>query len=544
MPDAERIPLPAPYPLLMSAILSSPPSVVWTNTSVHRVLTLLTLLALGVAFWLGLVEMVSTWQLSEEYSYGWFIPPIVCFLLWQKSDQLRKLELRGSNEGLLLIGLAMLLCIAGHVSFVRLFLQYGFMIGIFGLTLCATGRNGLRLLAPPLCAMFLMVPIPHLLLHDLSEQLQLLSSSLGVALIRVCQISVFLEGNVIDLGTYKLQVVDACSGLRYLFPLIAMGFLAGYFFKAAFWKKAVLLLSTIPMTILINSARIGLVGLTVEYWGPAMADGVLHEFEGWLMFMFCLALLVLEMAILSRIGGAPQTLKRTFGLEFPEPRPSGAPLAYRPAPNSLKICAAICVAAALVVLLVPKRTEVIPARSEFSSFPLKLNGGWIGHPGRLDEDIIATLELDDYLLVNYTDSAGHLLNFYVAYYATQTGAEKASHSPRLCIPGGGWEMNDLHAIQIPLGNGASVPVNRTIITRGGQSQLVYYWFRQKDRDVTGDWIIKGYIIEDSITSGQTDGALIRLVSPIAPGEKIADVDQRMTGFVSTVMPMLPSYVPR
>jgi exosortase D (VPLPA-CTERM-specific) len=528
----------------MSAILSSPPSVVWANTSVHRALMLVTLASLAIAFWPGLVEMVGTWQTSEEYSYGWLIPPIVCFLLWQKSDQLRNLELRGSNEGLLLIGLALVLCAIGHVSFVRLFLQYGFMIGVFGLTLAATGRSGLRLLAAPLCAMFLMVPIPHLLLHDLSEQLQLLSSSLGVALIRACQISVFLEGNVIDLGTYKLQVVDACSGLRYLFPLMAMGFLAGYFFRAAFWKKAALLLSTIPMTILMNSARIALVGLTVEYWGASMADGVLHEFEGWLMFMFCLGLLVVEMAILSRIGGRSQSLRQTFGLEFPAPRPADAPLAFRPATNSLKICAAICVAAALVVLVIPKRTEVIPPRTEFVRFPLKLDGGWIGHPGRLDEDVVATLELDDYLLANYTDPSGHLLNFYVAYYATQTGAEKASHSPRLCIPGGGWEMNDLRPVTIPLGNGASVPVNRTIITRGGQSQLVYYWFRQRGRDVTGDWIIKGYIIKDSVTSGQTDGALIRLVAPIAPGEKIEEVDQRMTGFLSTVVPMLPSYVPR
>jgi hypothetical protein len=74
------------------------------------------------------------------------------------------------------------MCAAGHVSLVRLFLQYGFMLGIFGLVLCATGKAGLRLIAVPLCAMFLMVPLPHLVLHDLSEQLQLLSSGIGVAL--------------------------------------------------------------------------------------------------------------------------------------------------------------------------------------------------------------------------------------------------------------------------------------------------------------------------------------------------------------------------
>ena len=528
----------------MSAIIAPPQPANWTNSTVLRALLITSFVCLVVAFWPGLVEMVDTWQISEEYSYGWFIPPIVCFLIWQRSAQLRQLELQGSNEGLLLIGAAVLMCIAGHVSLVRLFLQYGFMVGVLGVALCATGRPGFRLLAAPLCAMFLMVPLPHMLLHDISDALQLLSSSIGVSLIRACQISVYLEGNVIDLGSYKLQVVDACSGLRYLFPLIAMGVLAGYFFKASFWKRALLVFSTVPLTIIINSLRIGFVGLTVEYWGSAMADGFLHEFEGWFMFMICLSLLVLEMAVLSRIGGSPQSLRRTFGLDFPAAPAKTANVAVRPASRPLKICATICAVVALAVLLVPSRKEVIPDREAFADFPLSLPGGWTGRPVRLDEDIIATLQLDDYVLANYLDQSGHLVNFYVAYYATQTGAEKASHSPRVCIPGGGWKINDLHPVEIPLSGGATLPVNRAIITRNGERQLVYYWFRQRDRDVTGDWAIKGYILKDSIVSGQTDGALVRLVSPISSKERVEEVDQRMAGFLGTVVPLLPAYVPK
>ena len=110
-------------------------------------------------------------------------------------------------------------------------------------------------------------------------------------------ISVYLEGNVIDLGSYKLQVVEACSGLRYLFPLVSLSFIAAYIYHGAFWKKAIIFLSSIPITVLMNSFRIGVIGVLVEYGGPGQAEGFLHDFEGWIIFMACIAILVLEMAI-------------------------------------------------------------------------------------------------------------------------------------------------------------------------------------------------------------------------------------------------------
>jgi exosortase len=105
----------------------------------------------------------------------------------------------------------------------------------------------------PLLLLGLMIPLPTFLYQGLSAQMQLISSQIGVAIIRLFNISVFLEGNVIDLGNYKLQVAEACNGLRYLFPLMALGFIAAYLFKGALWKRAVIFLSTIPITILMNS---------------------------------------------------------------------------------------------------------------------------------------------------------------------------------------------------------------------------------------------------------------------------------------------------
>ena len=111
------------------------------------------------------------------------------------------------------------------------------------------------------------------------------------------------DGNIIDLGYYKLQVVEACSGLRYIYPLLSLSFLAAYLFKAPLWQRALVFLSSIPLTIVMNSIRIGLVGVTVNYWGTQAADDVLHLFEGWIIFVACAGLLALEIYCLARMSG-------------------------------------------------------------------------------------------------------------------------------------------------------------------------------------------------------------------------------------------------
>ena len=112
-------------------------------------------------------------------------------------------------------------------------------------------------------------------------------------------IPVYLDGNIIDLGNYQLQVVEACSGLRYLYPLLSVSFLAAYIFEAPRWQRVLLFLSAIPIAIAMNGFRIGLVGILVDRWGTAMAEGALHFFEGWIIFLACGALLLLEMYLMS-----------------------------------------------------------------------------------------------------------------------------------------------------------------------------------------------------------------------------------------------------
>ena len=141
----------------------------------------------------------------------------------------------------------------------------------------------------PIVYLLFAIPLPYFIDAILTLKLQLISSQLGVFFIRLFQIPVFLDGNIIDMGIYKLQVVEACSGLRYLYPLLSLSFLAAYLFHGPFWQRAVIFLSSIPIAIGMNGFRIGVVGFLVDRWGTAMAEGALHFFEGWVIFFACSA---------------------------------------------------------------------------------------------------------------------------------------------------------------------------------------------------------------------------------------------------------------
>ena len=539
-----------------TSLVSQHPAPVWKIALTQWLVIALTGVAVVAAFFPGLRFMVANWELVEEYSYGYFIPVISVFLIWQKSDQLRKFDLHGSWTGLLVAGLALALGAIGEFSAVRLFSQYGFVVALFGLSVCLIGWRGTRIIAVPLAILVFMIPLPQFLLRELSQQLQLVSSQLGVALIRLFGISVFLEGNVIDLGSFKLQVVEACSGLRYLFPLMVLGFLGAYFFQGAWWKRAVLVLSTIPLTILINSLRIGLIGVTVEYWGSAMAEGLLHDFEGWFMFMLCLALLAGEMALLARIGARPQSLRAVFGLEYPDPVPEGAVVRLRRFSMPLLVGGLLFAAVGAASIWHPAREQIHPKRMPFAQFPMTLPGGWTGRPDHLESDVLATLAVDDYIIANYTRAGEPWVNFYAAYYDSQSGGQ-STHSPRTCIPGGGWDISQLDEVPLTLAApspvigsaamsaalGAPTTVNRAIIQKGEQRQLVYYWFRQRGRTMTSELAVKWSILQDGITRDRSDGALVRLVTPVPVNENIDQADRRLAAFLSTIDGRLHDYIP-
>ena len=505
----------------------------------------LALAATVAVFSRALSEIFDVWNLQPEYSYGIIVPALSALLIWRQRDKLQGLPMQGSWIGLGIVVLGIALRAIGTLSTAITVERYAFLVVTYGLVLSLVGLTIFRRIWAPLALLIFMIPLPEYLTGALTLDLQLISSKLGVAVIRAAGISVFLEGNVVDLGTMQLQVAEACSGLRYLFPLMTLAFLIAYLFNGPLWKRALIFVVSIPITILMNSLRIGVIGITVEYWGRRMAEGVLHEFEGWLVFMFSTALVVLTAYLLSRVGASRSRWSEAFQVLLPvrssQAGAGGAALRTLSLPRSFFIATAIVTAGAIAGFTLKPQADITPARQDFATFPLQMSG-WTGHRGVLDAIYLDTLQLDDYVLADYEDAGGTLINFYSAYYATQHGTRRA-HSPRNCIPGGGWTIARMERRLVPIGiNGAQLPVNRAVITLGDQRAIVYYWYQERGRLLTNDNVVKWYLFWDGLTRHRTDGALVRLVAALPPRKSETAVDAQLQGFARVVVPKLSGYV--
>lgn len=254
---------------------------VWGLSPTIWATILVTFSALGFAFAGGLLNLYERWSNQEEYSHGFLIPLVSLYFIWTKRAYLSTLPVSPNPWGIVLVVVGLTILFLGELTALFLLTQYSFVLVLFGLVLAFAGIRVTRAVAVPLLLLLFAVPLPWFIDADISGGLQLISSQLGVGVIRLFEIPVYLEGNVIDLGTYQLQVTEACSGLRYLYPLMSFGFICVYLWKAPLWKRAVVFLSTIPITILLNSLRIGIIGFLVEKFGIAQAEGFLHYFEGW-----------------------------------------------------------------------------------------------------------------------------------------------------------------------------------------------------------------------------------------------------------------------
>jgi exosortase D (VPLPA-CTERM-specific) len=489
----------------------------------------------------ALLELVHRWTVQEEYSHGFLIPVIVAWLLWARRDALVESIGQPSWTGVALILLAAAMHIVGKLSALYFLSQIGFIVALIGVVLGLGGYSLFKVTIIPIVFLLFAIPLPYFIDAVLSFQLQLISSQLGTFFIRLLQIPVYLEGNVIDLGVYKLQVVEACSGLRYLYPLMSLGFLAAYLFQAPLWQRAVVFLSTIPITIVMNSFRIGVVGVLVNYWGPQDADGFLHMFEGWIIFVACAGMLAAEIYLLARLTTGQALFDVFYAPKVKPSRPAGQDLQPGIRLPLLSGFVLLC-AAALAGSFVSGRTEILPERTAFATFPNSV-GEWRGRASSLDPQTEKFLGLSDYIITDFSKPDRRSVNFYVAYYASQRNG-LAPHSPAVCIPGNGWQIANLVRTNFTSSSpNISLPINRAIIEKNATKELVYYWFEERGRTIANEWLSKAYLLADAILQNRTDGALVRLITPIYPGEIESDADKRLQSFIRDFVPVLNRYLP-
>jgi exosortase D (VPLPA-CTERM-specific) len=498
------------------------------------------ILLLGGIYYSTLQWLIFKDWSNGDYSHCMLIPLIVLYLVWEKHPMIHNCASTPSYKGFYFVVTGICLFWLGELAGEYFTLYFSLWLTAIGLCHVNMGWKKMKIILFPLLFALTMFPFPNFINNRITLQLKLISSKVGVWMIQAYGMSAFREGNVIDLGFTQLQVVDACSGLRYLFPMIVLSILIAYFYHGRVWKKIILVLSSVPLTIFSNSLRIALTGILSERFGSAVIEGFFHDFEGWLIFMITLGALLLEIWILGRL--------------FPEKKKPGAAQENEivlTAESSTRgsglktpqfIVSVILLGATLVLSQGIEFREAVPMAKAFKDFPMQV-GKWTGTGQAMESKFIETLNFSDYIMADYKEGSGKIVNFYVAYYASQRKGESI-HSPESCLMGGGWQFREAGGSAIVLENGEAVLLKRAIIEKKPVRQISYYWYPSRGRVLTSAFEMKWYNFWDALTRQRTDGALVRVITLIYPDETPEQAEDRMKTFIKDFYPVLSEYLPK
>lgn len=499
----------------------------------------------GAFFWNGIEALLVAWQMPE-YSHGPLIP-VLSALLWLR--QLKEVPINEGHvpdrwPGVGMLVFAVLFGLMGNLAHIDDVVAYALILWVWGILLISFGWKVGLLFWPPVLHLVYMLPLPGTIYYKLSTYLQFISSELGVQFLHWLNVSVHLEGNIIDLGVYRLHVAEACSGLRYLFPILSFSYIFAVLYRGPMWHKAVLLVSAAPITVLMNSVRIAIAGYIVNVYGVEWVEGFTHFFEGWVIFISCVILLFFLAWLLLFLRRDRLSLVEALDLDTTGLGTQAMRLRFIRASPALITGALIMVGAACVWQLAPERNVSALERESFALFPTRLGQWQAGPPDLLEANVERTLGADDYHQVTLT-AAGMAapVGLFMAWYADQS--QGGVHSPEICLPGAGWEIAWLERTNIAdeIGYAGAFNLNRAIIQKGETRMMVYYWFEQKGRKVAWDIAAKFHLLIDGITTGQTDGAIVRLTTLIGPNESDAAAEARLRDVLGEVMGPLPRFVP-
>jgi exosortase len=246
----------------------------------------------AVLYWQVIAKLVMAWWTDDNYSHGFLIVPIAVYFAWERRERFWKCPSKPSAFGLVVILGSVGLLIAGVLGS-ELFLTRISILGtLVGLVLFLFGWQHLRVLAFPLAFLVLMIPLPAIIFNQIAFPLQLLASRFGEAAMGVADVPVLREGNVLILANTTLEVAEACSGIRSLVSLITLAIVFGYFSDRRLWVRTLIALSAVPVAIVTNGFRVAGTGIAAHRFGPAVAEGFLHEFSGWLVFVAAFVLIL------------------------------------------------------------------------------------------------------------------------------------------------------------------------------------------------------------------------------------------------------------
>jgi exosortase len=240
--------------------------------------------------------MFEQWRTDEDMSHGFLVPVVILWVIWRERARWRTQPVEPNGWGLAFLAVAAGLQFAGALGVGLFAASLAFLLSVAGAVVCLGGFGWLRALAFPLGLALFMLPKLAIVYNQATLPLQMLASRTAAGILTRAGIGVIREGNILDVGGHRVAVVEACNGIRYLLSLGFMAVVFGYLADSKTWMRLALLAAAIPVAILANGVRVAAAG-----WLPSLEGGMPHAVSGWLIFVLCLATLMLLRQLFNKV---------------------------------------------------------------------------------------------------------------------------------------------------------------------------------------------------------------------------------------------------
>lgn len=494
-----------------------------------------------------LPALVQDWYEHENYSYGFLIPFIFLYLLWQKREALRNLPVSASPWGALVLLAAVAIGLTGKIIGDSFTMRLSMVLALGGLVHLLLGKRYFKILLFPLAYLFLMIPPPYLVVKEVSYYLRFFDAVLATSALQALGIPVYQDSYFLHLPNITLEVADVCSGISSVFVMLAIGTFYTYFLPVRPSLKVLVMMSAIFFTVLANLFRIVLISVIVHYNGPAILGSVFHQFTGTFTFLFAIVMLIALGEFLRR------------GSSWAVPGPSlrqnneasmdglkGAGLS--PPPARLITPSFLCALAILVstfylgnslaskqTVALQKNLQTLPA--QFGPYLFTADGSW-SSPYQDPNAESASSRI-------YEGPGKEQVELYIGYRSRQQ-VQNRLLSPKIHFPKG-WNYISVDPAQIEIPGMEPIKANWMVTQKGDTMRLVLYWYQARGHSFAGEISNRFAEVKSLMLSGRTEGAVVRIATPLSGPltghENLLRAKERIKLFSGYVYPELVEILP-
>jgi EpsI family protein len=482
--------------------------------------------------------LVIEWYEHENFSYGFLIPLIVIYLVFQEREALKLEKLTPAFWGLVSLTGAIALGLLGFALGEPFLSRLSLVFTVAALVHVFAGVGILKRLAFPLVYLFLMVPPPYVIVKPVSYYLKMFDAVVAAEALQLIGIPLYRDSYFLHLPSITLEVADVCSGIASLFATVALGTLYVYFLPARASAKLAVLAGVVIFPLIANLIRIILVGASVYYYGPVMLKAFFHSFTGTFTFLLSLTMLLV-------LG---EFLRRRYPVEE-KTTPSKKPAMGGEKRETLgielngKVSASLLMAGAVLLMaLYVSRSMASPQplhlRQDLDALPTQL-GQFRATPG-IWPDAYADPEAEKMVSRLYQAQEAPI-ELFVGYRGSQYGAQRLG-SPKLVFPTG-WEYSSTQNVHIAGPRGRYADAVWLLTKKSSSRRLVLFWYQLPGKALSSDVLYRLELARRSIFHGRTDAAVVRLATELDSSESVDQALQRLMIFSQQLFPYVQLSLP-